>query len=84
MKPVRMYTTPICPYCVRAKALLSQRGVIFEEIKVADDDDAMWDELAKRSGLKTLPLIYAGDRLIGAYSDLAKLDAQDQLASLKV
>jgi len=83
-KKVTVYTMNYCPYCERAKALLRQKGIPFEEIKVADDDDAAWDALEKRSGMKTMPQIWAGDELIGGYTDLAARDAQDGLKSLLV
>jgi glutaredoxin len=47
------------------------------------DDDAQWDELEKKSGMKTMPQIFHGDRLIGGFQDLSTLDQKDQLGSLK-
>jgi glutaredoxin 3 len=72
-----------CPYCVRAKQLLEQRGIAFQEVLVADDDDAQWDALFRLSGMRTMPQIFLGDRVIGGYSDLAELDKKDKLESLK-
>jgi glutaredoxin 3 len=83
MAKVIVYTMKNCPYCVRAKALLQQRGVPFTETLVDESDDAAWNELYKRSGMRTMPQIFADDRLIGGYTDLAALDSRDQLASLK-
>lgn len=83
MAVIKVYTMNYCPYCVRAKALLTQRGLSFEEVMVQEDDEATWESLEKRSGMKTMPQIFHGDRLIGGYTQLAELDAQDQLASLK-
>ncbi|MCM2323468.1 MAG: glutaredoxin 3 [Oligoflexia bacterium] len=80
---VKIYTTDSCPYCTRAKALLQQRGVPFEEIRISWDDDAAWDELSRRSGMQTVPQIFAGDRLIGGYTELAQLDSTQGLDSLK-
>lgn len=82
MKKVVVYTMNFCPYCDRAKALLQRRGVSFEEIRVAEDDDASWEALEKRSGMKTMPQIFADGELIGGYTDLAARDAQDGLRSL--
>ena len=82
-QPVTVYTMNFCPYCERAKALLKQRGVPFVEQKVADDDEAQWDALYKRSGMRTMPQIFHGEKLIGGHSDLVNLDNKDQLASLK-
>ncbi len=83
MPKVTVYTTTYCPYCVRAKELLKRRGIAFEEIQVNEDDDAQWEALYERSKMRTVPQIFAGERLIGGYTDLAALDSQDQLASLK-
>ena len=73
-----------CPYCIQAKRLLERRGVAFEEVLVPDEDEAQWDALYKRSGMRTMPQIFHGDRLIGGHFELSALDAKDQLASLKV
>lgn len=80
---VSVYTMRFCPYCTRAKNLLTQRGIPFEEILVPDDDEAQWDALYERSGMRTMPQIFHGDRLIGGYSELAELEKRDQLRSLK-
>jgi glutaredoxin 3 len=80
---VAVYTMNYCPYCERAKQLLTQRGVGYREIRVAEEDDAAWDALEKRSGMKTMPQIFHGERLIGGYTELAALDRKDQLASLR-
>jgi glutaredoxin 3 len=80
---VTVYTMDYCPYCERAKSLLSQRGVAYDEIRVPMDDDAQWDALEKKTGMKTMPQILHGERLIGGYNDLAAIDARDQLSSLR-
>lgn len=80
---VTVYTMKYCPYCDSAKALLKQRGVPFEEIVLDTSDDTAWDELYKRSGMRTMPQIFAGERLIGGYSELAELDAEEGLDDLK-
>jgi glutaredoxin 3 len=81
--PVTIYTMDYCPYCERAKALMKQRGVAFKEVRVPEDDDAQWDALYEKSGMRTMPQIFAGDRLIGGYNELSDLDRKDSLASLK-
>jgi len=83
MAKVTVYTMNHCPYCERAKQLLKTRGVAYEEVRVAEDDDAMWDKLFERSGLKTMPQIFAGESLIGGYTDLAALDQNQGLDHLK-
>lgn len=80
---VVVYTMAFCPYCERAKALLKQRGIPYQEKLVPMDDDAQWDALYQRSGMRTMPQIFAGDRLIGGYTELAELDRQDALKSLR-
>jgi glutaredoxin 3 len=80
---VTVYTMDHCPYCERAKRLLKDRGVAFEEVRVPEEDDAQWDALFKKSGMRTMPQIFAGSRLVGGYMQLAEQDAQDKLVSLK-
>jgi glutaredoxin 3 len=83
MAKVTVYTSESCPYCVRAKALLKERGVAFSEVKIGWDDDAQWDALFKRSKLKTVPQIFNEDALVGGFSELSDLDKKDKLSSLK-
>ena len=80
---VMVFTMDGCPYCDKAKSLLTERGVAYQEVRIAEEDDAKWEELYQKSRMRTMPQIFAGERLIGGYSDLAKLDEQDQLTSLK-
>ena len=80
---ITIYSLKVCPYCVKAKNLLKQRGLGFEEIMMDDWSDQQWDDQEKKNGMKTAPQIYAADKLIGGYSDLESLDQKDQLASLK-
>ena len=72
-----------CPYCVKAKGLLTQRGVSFETVMIDDWSDEQWDNLVKTSGMKTVPQVYVDGQLIGGYTQLAEVDAKDQLQSLK-
>jgi len=75
---ITVYTKDHCPYCVRAKALLGKKGVAFEEIDVEGNDDLRrW--LVERSGQMTVPQVFAGDRSLGGFSDLAALDARGDL-----
>ncbi len=82
MSKVRIYTTPICPYCMRAKALLAKKGVSFEEIDVYMDSDARKDMQEKASGGYTVPQIFIGDRHIGGCDDLYALDQAGELDPL--
>jgi glutaredoxin 3 len=83
MKKVKVYSMLNCPFCVKAKALLTQRGVQFETIMIDDWSDSEWEQFAKKSGMKTVPQIYVDEKLIGGYTQLADVDAEDQLVSLK-
>ena len=81
MARIEVYTTASCPYCVRAKRLLKERGLAYEEIDVATDD-ALRLEVMKRSGRRTVPQIFIDCRSIGGYDELAELDASGELATL--
>jgi glutaredoxin 3 len=82
MNPVRMYTTQVCPYCVRAKALLKQRGVAqIEEIRV-DLNPAERDKMVNETGRRTVPQIFIGDTHVGGCDDLVALDQRGGLMPL--
>ncbi len=82
MKPVKMYTTQVCPYCLRAKALLAQRGVAqVEEIRV-DLDPAQRDAMIEATGRRTVPQIFIGDTHVGGCDDLMALDRAGSLLPL--
>jgi glutaredoxin 3 len=83
MKKVTVYSMQNCPYCVKAKNLLTQRGVPFAVEMIDEWPDAQWDALMKKSGMKTVPQIYLDEQLIGGYTQLAEADAKDNLASFK-
>ena len=79
---VVMYSTAVCPYCVRAEQLLRQRGVeAIEKIRI-DVDPALRDEMMARTGRRTVPQIYIGDTHVGGFDDLAALDRAGGLAPL--
>jgi glutaredoxin 3 len=78
MKPIRIYSTRWCGYCVRAKALLKSRGLEFEEISL-DDEPAFRQKLFDLTGGWTVPQILIGDEPIGGYSELWRLDKSGQL-----
>ena len=71
-----------CPYCESAKRLLKSKGLAFEEILLAEDDDAGWKTLEKKTGYKTMPQIFIGEKFVGGYTDLAQLDAKGELDAL--
>ena len=79
--PVTLYSTRVCPYCVRAKALLTARGIAYREIMV-DEEPALRDEMMQKSGRRTVPQIFIGDRHVGGYTELYLLDSRGGLAPL--
>ncbi len=81
MKPVTVYSTRICPYCMLAKRLLGNKGVSYQEIMV-DQNDGLRAEMMQRSGRRTVPQIFIGDRHVGGFDDLAALDRAGQLDPL--
>lgn len=81
MARVVVYTTTICPYCVRAKMLLQRKGVAYEEIDVSHDHDARM-ALVQRTGQRTVPQIFINDRPIGGSDELHALERSGQLDAL--
>jgi glutaredoxin 3 len=82
MNPVRMYTTQVCPFCLRAKALLKQRGVAaIDEIRV-DLDAAARDRMVEITGRRTVPQIFIGATHVGGCEDLIALDQEGGLLPL--
>jgi len=80
-EPVRVYTKDYCPYCTMAKKLLEGRGISYEEIEIKEPQEMM--DLVAKSGMRTVPQIFHGEKLIGGYDQLAELDKKDALGSLK-
>ncbi|NGM86663.1 glutaredoxin 3 [Parapusillimonas sp. SGNA-6] len=82
MATVTMYSTAVCPYCVRAEMLLKQRGVKeINKIRI-DLDPSQRAIMMERTGRRTVPQIYIGDTHVGGYDDLAALDRQNGLLPL--
>ena len=82
MAAVKMYTTQVCPYCQRAKALLKQRGVEqIEEIRI-DLDPAARDHMMAITGRRTVPQIFIGETHVGGCDDLIALDQKGGLLPL--
>ncbi len=82
MQAVKMYTTEVCPYCIRAKQLLAARGVDqIDEIRV---DQLPQERLAmmQRTGRRTVPQIFIGDTHVGGCDDLMELDRRGELTPL--
>ncbi|HEX4533915.1 MAG TPA: glutaredoxin 3 [Rhizomicrobium sp.] len=82
MPKIRMYVTPICPYCVRAKSLLKKKGAPYEEIDVFMDADARARMEKESGGAMTVPQIFIGDRHVGGSDDLYALEQAGELDTL--
>lgn len=82
MKTVRIYTTPFCPYCVRAKSLFKKKGVEFEEIDIFMDEGAREEMQANSGGARTVPQIFIGDTHVGGSDDLHALEKDGKLDAL--
>jgi glutaredoxin 3 len=83
MQPnIEIYTWQTCPFCIRAKALLKNKGVEFTEYAI-DGDNAARSKMAERAdGRRSLPQIFIDDQHIGGCDDIYELDAQGKLNSL--
>ncbi len=79
MKPVKIYTTTYCGYCVRAKDLLTRKGVKYEEMDVTGNDEMRAKLVEMSGGQRTVPQIWIGDTHVGGYSDLARLESEGRL-----
>jgi glutaredoxin 3 len=82
MPSVLMYCTAVCPYCVMAERLLNAKGVTqIEKIRV-DLEPELRVAMMERTGRRTVPQIYIGDRHVGGYDDLAALEHAGELTAL--
>jgi glutaredoxin 3 len=79
---ITIYTTPICPYCYRAKQLLKKKGAEFDEIDVFMDSDARARMEEKSDGARTVPQIFIGETHVGGCDDLYELDGEGKLDPL--
>ncbi|NJM43907.1 MAG: glutaredoxin 3 [Brachymonas sp.] len=82
MQTVKMYTTAVCPYCVRAKQLLKSKGVAaIEEIRI-DTDPTQREQMMQITGRRTVPQIFIGNTHVGGCDDLVALDGKGGLVPL--
>jgi len=81
MQPVIVYSSDFCPYCMRAKQLLSRKGVAFTEIKV-DGQPALRAEMARKAGRTSVPQIWIGATHVGGCDDLHALERAGKLDAL--
>ena len=82
MQAVKMYTTAVCPYCIRAKSVLKAKGVeTIEEIRIDQDPEAM-KHMMDITGRRTVPQIFIGDKHVGGCDDLMALDSAGGLVPM--
>lgn len=82
MQAVKMYTTQVCPFCIRAKSLLKARGVeTIDEIRI-DEDPSQRATMMELTGRRTVPQIFIGDTHVGGCDDLFALDQRGGLMPL--
>lgn len=82
MAKVQVYTTAYCPFCTRAKTLLKNKGVAFEEIDVTDDHELREKMVELSGGRRTVPEIFINGKIIGGYDELRALENKGQLDAL--
>jgi glutaredoxin 3 len=82
MQSVKMYTTAVCPYCIRAKSILKAKGVEhIEEVRI-DTNPVERDKMMETTGRRTVPQIFIGSTHVGGCDDLMALDAKGGLVPL--
>lgn len=79
---VTIYTTPYCPYCIRAKQLLSQKQVLFTEVDLSREPAHVRTDLMNKTRHRTVPQIFIGEQFIGGCDDLFGLERQGKLDAL--
>ncbi len=82
MAQVTIYSTPVCPYCVRAKQLLEQKGVAYHDINLAKEAPEVRTELMQRTNHRTVPQIFINDQFIGGFDQLYALEREGKLDAL--
>ena len=79
---VEIYTWRFCPFCLRAKALLNEKGVQFTEYSIDGDNDAKTKMSERAGGLKTVPQIFINEKSIGGCDELYELERNNELNEL--
>ena len=84
MARVRMYSTRVCPYCIRAEKLLAKKGVADDQIEKirVDEFPERREEMMRITGQRSVPQIFIGDRHVGGFDELAELEADGELEGL--
>jgi glutaredoxin 3 len=73
MRKITVYTTSYCPYCIQAKRILNQHGLVFEEVGLDGKDELRQKLSLENNGYRTVPMIFFGDTFIGGYTELRDL-----------
>ena len=82
MKPVEIYTSPLCGYCHAAKRLLNDKGVTYSEVNVMLNAEKRKEMMQRANGRHTVPQIFIGQEHVGGYDDLAALERAGKLDAL--
>lgn len=84
MARILMYSTRVCPYCIRAEQLLAKKGIAADQIEKirVDDHPEQRAEMMRITGRRSVPQIFIGERHVGGFDDLAELDAAGELEPL--
>ena len=79
MKKIRIYTTPYCPFCIRAKKLLKSKNVLLEEIDLSEKPEKFEEMVSKSNGARTVPQIFINETHIGDCDFIHELDNKGEL-----
>lgn len=82
MSTIEIYTTPVCPYCVKAKHLLKRKGLEWKEIDISQNPAIRDDMIAKAGGQRTVPQIFINGKHVGGCDDLYALENSGELDKL--
>jgi glutaredoxin 3 len=82
MKPVEIYTSPLCGYCHAAKRLLDGKGVSYSEVNVMTNPEKRQEMMQRANGRHTVPQIFVGEDHVGGFDDLSALDRAGKLDEL--
>ncbi len=81
-KKIIIYTIDYCPYCTNAKSLLQQQGIPFQEIFIDKNNQIQLSELMQKSGMRTFPMIFCNETVIGGFTELKKLHEEQGLKNV--
>jgi len=82
MPTIIMYSTAMCPYCVRARKLLDKKGVAYEDIRLDENPDRHPEMLQRANGSTSVPQIFIDELHVGGFDDMSELDIDDELDPL--